>query len=503
CHYPLMAHTFTWAHGGEHVLIAGTFDELPPWQPIPMEKDANGVHTLTIKLIPGKHYEYKFVVDGTWTTDNTQPTVQDAQGNVNNCCTVESTLPLVEAGNSLMDDMATRGLVESSRDLDTAPSEHISANEKDEDMAVQVNASTHQVVPVHVEEADNAGNNTQRQSMVNDGIDETWDYQHPMTVAPGSEVNVKFLRETVPTPMVEEQHFLEEVPEDGDREEPEDYFPNNVHAAAANDNDDEDADNAHIVPQELDEKVDLGSAPASVPENGSANATVLSSAAKPLNDGIDSLTERMTSLGHQADDLEPEDKENIPSSLLNPIPEKPTPGAAVARGVAAAAALPSIAHIINEAPSADISQSTSGSTISTPIDKSIPPVESTEDYVVVADTDRITDELAQGGPDYIPPQHQQQVAMETLVGGQETAAEVEAATAASIDLPRLRERKSVTHPVPEQGIPSQATEQAEAIPTVDVSSLIINAGKIVLFAVVAYMLLHGGFSKEAQQPPRM
>ena len=47
------------------VYLAGSFRN---WQPVPMKKQQDGRYALDLKLTPGTH-EYKFVIDGQWTTD--------------------------------------------------------------------------------------------------------------------------------------------------------------------------------------------------------------------------------------------------------------------------------------------------------------------------------------------------------------------------------------------------------------------------------------------------
>jgi 1,4-alpha-glucan branching enzyme len=70
------------------VFIAGTFNN---WSPDSdqLAKGAGGKFHITLHLDPGK-YEYKFVVDGTWTEDpGNQDTVADPYGGVNSVLTVK------------------------------------------------------------------------------------------------------------------------------------------------------------------------------------------------------------------------------------------------------------------------------------------------------------------------------------------------------------------------------------------------------------------------------
>ncbi len=55
------------APGAEEVILAGSFND---WslKKHPMKRDAQGVWTLSVMLLPGS-YEYKFYVDGRWQED--------------------------------------------------------------------------------------------------------------------------------------------------------------------------------------------------------------------------------------------------------------------------------------------------------------------------------------------------------------------------------------------------------------------------------------------------
>lgn len=67
----------------EHVVLSGTFNN---WSENadPMKKDETGTWK-KIKMLPKGTYEYKFIVDGTWTCDpNCSDIVYNQQGNENN-----------------------------------------------------------------------------------------------------------------------------------------------------------------------------------------------------------------------------------------------------------------------------------------------------------------------------------------------------------------------------------------------------------------------------------
>ncbi|KAJ2611029.1 hypothetical protein H4S08_003346, partial [Coemansia sp. RSA 1365] len=69
--------------------LLGTFgtDVSKHWTPIAMAKSANGVYELTVDLVPGTSYAYKFKVDGEWRLDPNAKTSTDDAGMVNNVLT--------------------------------------------------------------------------------------------------------------------------------------------------------------------------------------------------------------------------------------------------------------------------------------------------------------------------------------------------------------------------------------------------------------------------------
>mmetsp|Transcript_22847 Transcript_22847/g.76714 ORF Transcript_22847/g.76714 Transcript_22847/m.76714 type:complete len:316 (+) Transcript_22847:85-1032(+) len=73
-----------WSHGGRLVYVTGTFNN---WaERIPMRQSRTDF-TVCLNLPVGT-FQYKFIVDNEWRFSPSQPLVQDAQGNVNNCITV-------------------------------------------------------------------------------------------------------------------------------------------------------------------------------------------------------------------------------------------------------------------------------------------------------------------------------------------------------------------------------------------------------------------------------
>ena len=57
--------TLQWPSGAREVSVAGSFSQ---WKPLSMRRQRDGSFTLTTAVPAGTH-EYRFVVDGNWTTD--------------------------------------------------------------------------------------------------------------------------------------------------------------------------------------------------------------------------------------------------------------------------------------------------------------------------------------------------------------------------------------------------------------------------------------------------
>ncbi|KAI0564293.1 carbohydrate-binding module family 48 protein [Gracilaria domingensis] len=77
--------TLEWTpHMGSSVFVTGSFADWKEQRPVVTD---DGSYKVTLALPPGKHL-YKFVVDGQWFYDITQPTEADSEGNVNNIVTV-------------------------------------------------------------------------------------------------------------------------------------------------------------------------------------------------------------------------------------------------------------------------------------------------------------------------------------------------------------------------------------------------------------------------------
>jgi len=85
------SYTFKWSHpGANEVFVTGDFDD---WQKsVQLEKKGESFEK-TVKLPVDKKVLYKFVVDGSWKTDETKPTETDSQNIANNVLHPKDILP--------------------------------------------------------------------------------------------------------------------------------------------------------------------------------------------------------------------------------------------------------------------------------------------------------------------------------------------------------------------------------------------------------------------------
>ncbi|KAK9804840.1 hypothetical protein WJX72_008237 [[Myrmecia] bisecta] len=74
---------FTWRFGGQVVHLCGSFTRWVETVPMLPLEGSPGVFSVVVHLPPGYH-QYKFIVDGEWRHDETQPFMPDPLGNVNN-----------------------------------------------------------------------------------------------------------------------------------------------------------------------------------------------------------------------------------------------------------------------------------------------------------------------------------------------------------------------------------------------------------------------------------
>lgn len=73
--------TFRWNFGGTNVVLVGTFCE---WKNGDVMERIGDQFVVERQLERDKHFEYKFIVDNNWRFAPDQPTVKDAQNNINN-----------------------------------------------------------------------------------------------------------------------------------------------------------------------------------------------------------------------------------------------------------------------------------------------------------------------------------------------------------------------------------------------------------------------------------
>ncbi|CAG0883495.1 unnamed protein product [Darwinula stevensoni] len=85
-HEKFLPTMFKWDGGGKEVYISGTFTN---WKPIPMVK-SHGDFVTIVDLAEGEH-QYKFLVDGEWKHDTSEPTLENDMGTKNNVMTVRKT----------------------------------------------------------------------------------------------------------------------------------------------------------------------------------------------------------------------------------------------------------------------------------------------------------------------------------------------------------------------------------------------------------------------------
>ncbi|KAK1282743.1 Sucrose nonfermenting 4-like protein [Acorus calamus] len=88
---------FAWPHGGRHVFLCGSFSGWTEHSQMMLVEGSSTVFQTTCNLLPGFH-QHRFLVDGVWRCDETQPYMHDEYGNVNNFIIVAppaSSSPLV------------------------------------------------------------------------------------------------------------------------------------------------------------------------------------------------------------------------------------------------------------------------------------------------------------------------------------------------------------------------------------------------------------------------
>ncbi|KAG7668620.1 hypothetical protein Ndes2526B_g03759 [Nannochloris sp. 'desiccata'] len=91
---------FVWRFGGSQVHLCGSFTRWVETVPMTPVEGQSGTFSVIVHLPPGYH-QYKFIVDGEWRHDETQPFMPDPLGNVNNWLFVRKPEPSQPAESSL------------------------------------------------------------------------------------------------------------------------------------------------------------------------------------------------------------------------------------------------------------------------------------------------------------------------------------------------------------------------------------------------------------------
>ena len=74
---------------GRTVMVAGSFNDWKPEKPL-LDKKGDGVYRCQLRLVPGE-YQYKFVVDGVWCLDSSNPNfVPNDIGSLNSVLSVRA-----------------------------------------------------------------------------------------------------------------------------------------------------------------------------------------------------------------------------------------------------------------------------------------------------------------------------------------------------------------------------------------------------------------------------
>ncbi|KAL8448053.1 hypothetical protein Emed_004052 [Eimeria media] len=144
----------TWMGGGNRVVLRGEWDG---WaEDLEMEKDPEGMFRCT--LTSEKHFkkkrgdtctqsdtvQYKYIVDGRWTLDESKPTEQDEHGNRNNLAALPGAQPKLAAASGLPGLMGVRPVLNALHvRLAAEGFSQFSAETRTEDLVVVVRANPH------------------------------------------------------------------------------------------------------------------------------------------------------------------------------------------------------------------------------------------------------------------------------------------------------------------------------------------------------------------------
>ncbi|KAL1865663.1 Cruciform DNA binding protein [Diaporthe australafricana] len=100
----MVSYTFKWPHAGEEVYVTGTFDNWSKSEQ--MEKVGDKFEKSVEMPDTSERIYYKFVVDGTWTSNPTDPKEKDESGNENNVLTPETLLASLPAAAAIMNSVS-------------------------------------------------------------------------------------------------------------------------------------------------------------------------------------------------------------------------------------------------------------------------------------------------------------------------------------------------------------------------------------------------------------
>ncbi|KUI55442.1 5'-AMP-activated protein kinase subunit beta-1 [Cytospora mali] len=100
----MVAYTFKWSHPAEEVYVTGTFDNWSKSEK--MEKVGDTFEKSVDLPDTSEKIYYKFVVDGTWTTNPTDSHEKDEGGNENNVLTPETLLKSLPATVAIMNSVS-------------------------------------------------------------------------------------------------------------------------------------------------------------------------------------------------------------------------------------------------------------------------------------------------------------------------------------------------------------------------------------------------------------
>ncbi|KAH8785335.1 hypothetical protein F5883DRAFT_598642 [Diaporthe sp. PMI_573] len=100
----MVSYTFKWPHPGDEVYVTGTFDN---WSKSEQMEKVGDKFEKSVELPDtSERIYYKFVVDGTWTSNPTDPKEKDESGNENNVLTPEALLASLPATAAIMNSVS-------------------------------------------------------------------------------------------------------------------------------------------------------------------------------------------------------------------------------------------------------------------------------------------------------------------------------------------------------------------------------------------------------------